>query len=85
MEFLPLLLLLLIIVVFALIGRSLEEAANEKRQKVLKQIHREAHGFDKNCPPHKWAYHPASQRLTCTLCNHVAGSDHNPRGGDSPY
>jgi hypothetical protein len=38
------------------------------------------------CPPHKWTYHPVTNRLTCTECNYEAGSDFNPRGSnDKPY
>jgi hypothetical protein len=27
-----------------------------------------------DCPPHKWSYHPVTDKLTCTACNFEAGS-----------
>lgn len=26
-----------------------------------------------DCPPHKWTYHPITQRMTCVVCNYEAG------------
>ena len=27
-----------------------------------------------DCPPHKWTYHPETSKMTCTICNFVAGT-----------
>lgn len=27
----------------------------------------------KKCPPHKWSYHPQTDKLCCTACDFVAG------------
>jgi hypothetical protein len=77
--------ILIFIVGFAMLGNKMEADARKKRQKILEELQDEVHGKEKNCPPHKWTYHPTTERLTCTVCNYIAGSNHEPRGNDSPY
>lgn len=71
-------LILLIVIGFALFANILDSNARERHRKAMKGLQEDLHG--KSCPPHKWTYHPVTNRLTCTLCNFVAGQDFNPRG-----
>lgn len=73
-------LLILAIVVFVAMLRNASEDAAKERHSEMVGLNR------KDCPPHKWAHHPVTDKLTCTICNYVAGSDFTPRGSnDSPY
>lgn len=70
--------ILLIVFGLALFSRHMDKKAIESRKKFIAEVRSDVVG--RNCPPHKWTYHPATERLTCTLCNLEAGSD-APRGG----
>lgn len=78
------LLILLFIIIIASLLNALEKAAKEKQDKIINDFYKEFHEIDKNCPPHKWTYHPKTNRLTCTLCNYEAGSG-SQESGDKPY
>lgn len=34
----------------------------------------------KECKPHKWSIHPATEKLTCTECSYVAGTNKTDTG-----
>lgn len=88
-----LLFILMLIVWFGILMRFVEKNAREKQKKYLQEAMKEANGeisdsqvSSKRCPPHKWTYHPKTEKLTCTLCNYEAGSDFTPRNSnDNPY
>lgn len=60
--------LILLIIGYSYFAKKLDEAA---RQKYISEMKRE---LATDCPPHKWAYHPQTDRLTCIRCNFEAGS-----------
>lgn len=82
--------IVLFTVFMALLGNKIEDAARKRHKDMVRDLKRDLN-YEKpveqrSCPPHKWSYHPATEKLTCIVCNYVAGSDFDPRGsGDKPY
>lgn len=68
MEVAMLVLILLGVCVFllTLVGSTTDRIEREQKLAAL--------GRPK-CPPHRWSYHPVTERLTCIVCDFIAGSD----------
>lgn len=74
MELFLFMLLMLLLVGIGSFMDHLEREAKKKNEEELNALVAQAANKDKWCPPHTWAYHPVTDRLTCTRCNYVAGS-----------
>lgn len=66
--------ILLLIVSLGSFLNSLEEEARKKQEQEIEELRKELGHVKDDCPPHKWTYHPVTNKLTCTRCNYVAGS-----------
>ena len=71
------LIIVIFLVVASLIGKRLEE--NARRDAIKKQ-----YASDHKCPPHKWAY-SYNDRMVCSVCNFVAGTDTREGSDDHDF
>ena len=64
---------IVMLLLFYFVVSKVHKIDMEQMEKFKKQV-------KKDCPPHRWSYHPVTDKLTCQECNFEAGSGFNPRG-----
>jgi len=60
--------MLLVILFFMVAMKAVDDKLVEQQKKFLEKELKL-----KKCPPHKWSYHPQTDRLCCTICDFKAG------------
>jgi hypothetical protein len=66
--FFALFLMLIVILFFMAAMKAVDEKLIEQQRKFI-----EKELSLKKCPPHKWSYHPQTEKLCCINCNFTAG------------